>query len=61
MLQKLRYGGKVSDLLSCQDREVVDELANLLVSIDNERRDATKLKQAKSQKKYKKKQKKTNN
>ena len=37
MLQRLRYSGKVSDLLSSQDTETVQELANLLVSMGDSR------------------------
>ena len=35
MLQRLRYSGKVSDLLSSEEKETVKELANFLVSIDD--------------------------
>jgi hypothetical protein len=37
MLQRLRHSGKVSDLLSSSNKEIVVELANLLVSIEDSR------------------------
>ena len=37
MLQRLHFSGKVSDLLSCQDKQVVNEVASLLVSIEDTR------------------------
>jgi hypothetical protein len=37
MLQRLQYSGKVSDLLFSQDKETIEELANLLVKIEDSR------------------------
>jgi hypothetical protein len=37
MLSRLKYTGKVSDLLAAQDYHTINEVADLLITIDNDR------------------------
>ena len=38
LLQNLRHSGKVSDLLNSREKIIVDELANYLIKVDDERK-----------------------
>jgi hypothetical protein len=42
LLLRLRHSGKVSDLLTCQDKATINELADFLVNIEDDRKDHRK-------------------